>query len=109
MVCPLIYQITQMAGLMPYLCLVWFPGSIIPYSPILQIIKFHYQNISLQQYSKGPMKIDDTVASFQMQFILGSPDKLLSWSSILLGSGCVKRDDETRNLEWTLVILTLWK
>lgn len=44
------------------------------------------------------------MASFQVQLILGSPDRLPSWFSILLGSDCLKRDDETGNLECTLLI-----
>lgn len=44
------------------------------------------------------MKSTSSVASFQVQFILDSPDGLTFWSSIL-GSGCMKRDDEIRNRE----------
>lgn len=93
------------------LCLLGIPGNPTPYSPILKIVTFPYQNMGLEQYSKGPMKSTDGVASFQVQFIMESPDglSLPSLSSILLGFNCEKRDDVTRSLEYTLVTLAFWK
>lgn len=93
------------------LCLLGIPGNTTPYSPILKIATYPYQNMGLEQYSKEPMKSTDSVAWFQVQFILESPDgfSLPSLSSILLGFNCEKRDDVTRSLEYTLVTLAFWK
>lgn len=52
-----------------------------------------------------------TVQPLSSAIHLGKVDKLSlpSWSSILPGRACVKRDDETRDPECTFVVLTLRK